>query len=125
MIWTVMQVAAGGAVGASARYLLGVAVFRLAGPGFPLGVLAANILGCFAMGFLVSVFALRGLTHLNPLVMTGLLGGFTTFSSFSLEAVTLYERGELGAAAFYVGVSVGVGILALLAGLWLGRSLAP
>ena len=65
--------------------------------------------------------AQKGLTHLNPFVMTGVLGGFTTFSAFSLETVTLMERGQIGQAGFYVLASVGLSILGLMLGLWLAR----
>lgn len=120
----ILQVALGGALGASARYLTGIATIRLLGRGFPWGTLTVNILGSFLMGILVVA-----LLHLNgnrfaPLLMTGLLGGFTTFSAFSLDAVTIFERGETGLAALYVGASVLLSIAALFAGLTLARSLA-
>ena len=123
MTVNLISVALGGALGAVLRYLVAVAAFRLTGPGFPLGVLSVNILGSFLMGLFVVLAAERSLTHLSPLVMTGFLGGFTTFSAFSLEAVTLFERGATGQAALYVGLSVGVSIAALVAGLSLGRGL--
>ncbi len=123
MFLTVLQVALGGALGASARFLAGVAVLRLVGPGFPLAVMGVNILGSFLMGVFVVWAAQRGLTHWGPFVMTGLLGGFTTFSAFSLEAVTLWERGAIGQAAAYVGLSVVLSIGSLVMGLWLARSI--
>jgi CrcB protein len=73
------------------------------------------------MGAFVVFAAQRDLMPLGPFVMTGLLGGFTTFSAFSLEAVTLMERGAMGAAALYIGLSVGLSVLGLMAGLWLMR----
>ena len=85
-------------------------------------MLSVNILGSFLMGVFVVAAAHRGLTHLSPLVMTGILGGFTTFSAFSLEAVTLYERGALGQAALYVALSVMLSIGGLLLGLWAARA---
>ncbi len=88
---------------------------------FPVQILTVNIAGSFLMGVFVVVAANRGLTHLSPLLMTGLLGGFTTFSAFSLEAVTLYERGDVGQAALYVTLSVGLSIAGLMAGLWVAR----
>lgn len=119
-----LQVALGGAIGASARYAVGVGIVRLVGlGGFPLGVITVNILGSFLMGFFVVAAAHRGLTHLSPFVMTGVLGGFTTFSAFSLEAVTLYERGDLSAAVLYVVASVVCAIFGLLLGLWLARGI--
>ena len=121
MFNSLIQVAIGGAVGASLRYLLGIWVTRAVGHGFPLGVLSANVVGCFLMGAFVVVAAHKGLTHLSPLVMTGLLGGFTTFSAFSLEAYTLYERGELGLAALYIVLSVGLSLIGLFAGIMVAR----
>ena len=123
MLLTVLQVALGGAIGAVLRYLVGVGVFRLTGPGFPLGVLTANVVGSFLMGVFVVLAAKKGLTHLGPFVMIGLLGGFTTFSAFSLETVTLYERGAVGQAALYVAGSVVLSVGALVAGLWCARAL--
>ena len=124
MIGTLASVALGGALGASLRYLFGVGVFRLLGPQtFPVAILSVNILGSFLMGVFVVLASQRGLTSLSPFVMTGLLGGFTTFSAFSLEAVTLYERGDIGLAAAYVAASVVLSILGLTLGLVLARSL--
>lgn len=124
MLTPVLQVAIGGALGAVLRYAVGVGVLRMFGAGaFPLGVLTVNVVGSFLMGVFVVVAAQRGLTHLQPLVLTGILGGFTTFSAFSLEAVSLWERGDVGQAAVYVGLSVALSILALVAGLWLARGL--
>ncbi|RVT82561.1 fluoride efflux transporter CrcB [Rhodobacteraceae bacterium CCMM004] len=116
MVTTFLQVALGGAAGAMARYGLGLAFGRWTGPGIPLAVLTCNVVGSFAMGLFVVLAAQKGLTHLSPLIMTGLLGGFTTFSAFSLETVTLIERGQAAEAALYVGLSVVLSI----GGLWLG-----
>lgn len=123
MMKTLILVAGGGALGASLRYLWGVALYRLTGgpTDFPLAIMGANILGSFLMGIFVALAAQRGLTHLSPFVMTGLLGGFTTFSAFSLEAVTLIERGATGQAALYMGLSVALSVLGLMAGLWMMR----
>ena len=114
--------ALGGALGAALRFLFGLGVLRLAGSmAFPLPILGVNIIGSFLMGVFVVAAAHRGLTPLSPFVMTGLLGGFTTFSAFSLEAVTLIERGQIGAATAYITLSVVGSILALMLGLWLAR----
>ncbi|WP_370400333.1 fluoride efflux transporter CrcB [Sulfitobacter sp. JB4-11] len=122
MISTVLLVALGGAIGAACRFLMGVGVLRLMGPqDFPLAILTVNIIGSFLMGVFVVAAAQKGLTHLSPFVMTGILGGFTTFSAFSLEAVTLMERGQISAAGLYVALSVGLSIMGLVAGLWLAR----
>lgn len=122
MFSTMLLVALGGAIGAALRFLSGIAVLRLTGQAeFPLAILSVNVVGSFLMGVFVVVAAHKGLTHLSPFVMTGLLGGFTTFSAFSLETVTLMERGDMGSAALYVGLSVGLSIAGLMAGLWLAR----
>ena len=117
-----LQVAIGGALGASLRYLTGLAAIRLLGPGFPWGTLTVNVLGSAAMGAFIVLAANRGLTHLSPLVMTGLLGGFTTFSAFSLDVVSMLERDALGPATLYVTASVVGGLLALLLGMVAARS---
>ncbi|WP_417412846.1 fluoride efflux transporter CrcB [Hoeflea sp.] len=115
----------GGGFGAVSRHLSGMAVMRAAGPGFPWGTMVVNIIGSFIMGCLIAWLARRssGDADLRLLLATGFLGGFTTFSAFSLDAVTLYERGALTAAAAYVIASVTVSILALFGGLWLARQL--
>ncbi|MCA1776004.1 MAG: fluoride efflux transporter CrcB [Loktanella sp.] len=120
MFTTLIQVALGGAIGASGRYLLGMALFRPTAA-FPVGVLSANVIGCFLMGAVVVLLGQKGLTHLNPFLLTGVLGGFTTFSAFSLEAMTLYERGALGLAALYVALSVILSLAALAAGIHIAR----
>lgn len=123
MLGNLISVALGGAVGASLRYLTGIGMVRLLGHSpFPVAIILVNVLGSFLMGVFVVAAAHRGLTHLSPLVMTGLLGGFTTFSAFSLEAVTLYERGDAGQAALYVLLSVVLSIAGLVAGLWIART---
>ena len=122
MMKTLILVAFGGALGAALRFLWGHAVFRLTGPAdLPLAIMGANILGSFLMGAFVVLAAEKSLTHLSPFVMTGLLGGFTTFSAFSLETVTLMERGDIGLATLYVALSVGLSVAGLMAGLWLTR----
>ncbi|MFY0681723.1 MAG: fluoride efflux transporter CrcB [Thalassovita sp.] len=121
MIFTSLQVALGGALGAALRYLSGVAMFKLLGPGFPMGVLFVNVLGSGIMGAVVVYLGQKGLSHLNPILMTGVLGGFTTFSAFSLEAYTLFERGQTGQAALYVGLSVGLSLAALVIGVHVMR----
>ena len=122
MISTVSLVALGGACGAVLRYLTGLGVLRLVGhQEFPLAIISVNVIGSFLMGVFVVVAAQKGVTHLSPLVMTGFLGGFTTFSAFSLETANLIERGALGQAAVYVLLSVGLSVGGLLLGLWLAR----
>lgn len=118
-------VALGGAVGASLRHLTGLAALRLMGPGFPWGTLVVNVVGSFAMGVFIELLArrLEASTELRLLIATGLLGGFTTFSAFSLDAVVLWERGEAVSAVGYIAASVILAIGALFAGLSLTRSL--
>ena len=121
MMTSLIQVALGGAIGASARYLTNVATFRFFGPGFPWGTVVVNVLGSFLMGVLVVVLAQLSGNRFAPLLMTGVLGGFTTFSAFSLDAVTLWERGEALYAFGYVAGTVSVSIAALIAGLFVAR----
>ena len=123
MLGHFISVGIGGALGAMARFGVGLAVVRAFGQGFPLGIITVNVLGSFLMGVVVVVAGQRGLTWMPPLLMTGFLGGFTTFSAFSLEAYTLYERGEVGQAALYVGLSVALSIGGLVLGVWMTRSL--
>lgn len=123
MVSTLVSVALGGALGASARYLTGVAAVRMMGHGFPWGTLTVNILGSFLMGALVVVLAHLSATRFAPFLMTGLLGGFTTFSAFSLDAVTLFQRGAMAEAAAYVLGSVILSLAALGGGMFLARGI--
>ena len=118
-------VATGGAIGSVFRYLVGVWSMRLEGPNFPWGTLAVNIVGSFLIGLLVELVArrLNASIEMRLFLVTGVLGGFTTFSSFSLDAVSLFERGALGLSAFYILASLVVSIAAVFAGLALGRNL--
>lgn len=122
MLYTLLQVAFGGAIGASLRYLTGEASMRAFGPGFPWATLAVNIIGSLAMGIIVVALAQKGGMRFSPFLMTGVLGGFTTFSAFSLDAITLYERGAVGLAAAYVLASVVLSLLGIVAGLALARA---
>ncbi len=123
MIMALFQVALGGAIGAVLRFGTGLVFLRAATTGIPLPILTVNVIGSFLMGFF-AVFAIhRGVEHLNPFVMTGILGGFTTFSAFSLEAFTLYERGQIAAAAAYVALSVVLSIGALAVGVLAARAI--
>ncbi len=117
----------GGGIGAAGRHGVNIAAARMLGIGFPWGTLIVNILGSFAMGLLAAWFAFRadaGLSqHARLFLTTGILGGFTTFSAFSLDAALLWERGAIVAAASYVIVSVTLSVAGLFAGLALVRSL--
>jgi len=119
----VLLAAAGGALGAASRYLVGIGAGRLMGHGFPWGTLTVNILGSLAMGVLIGAWALRynAPQEVRVFLATGLLGGFTTFSAFSLDFVTLFERKEYGTALTYLMGSVGLSLLALFIGLYLSR----
>lgn len=120
----ILAVAAGGAVGAVGRYLIAAQALRLLGPNFPWGTLTVNVLGSFAMGVIVELSALR--MSLSPpsraFLVIGLLGGFTTFSAFSLDVSVLLERNEVGRAALYALMSVVLSVGALFAGLAVTRS---
>jgi CrcB protein len=114
----------GGGVGSISRYLVGMGTFRALGPGWPYGTFTANILGGFAMGFLASWLAHRGgadQERWRLLLGVGLMGGFTTFSSFSLETVLMIERRDYGQAAGYIAASVALSIGALFLGLLAAR----
>jgi len=120
-----LAVALGGALGATARYLVVSQVLRLVGGGFPLGTLVVNVLGSFVLGVLVALMTLKwpmGETFRGFLVV-GVLGGFTTFSAFSLDTVLLVERGHLPAAAVYVLATVILSVGGLFAGLTACRQL--
>ncbi len=122
MNYTVVQVALGGAVGASLRYLAGRGAFHLMGPGFPWGTIFVNIFGSFLMGVLVVLMAEKGGTRMAPFLTVGMLGGFTTFSSFSLDFMTIFERGQSGLAFVYAAASVILSLAAIAAGLFAARS---
>ena len=123
MLKMLVFVAVGGALGAMARYLTVFGVGRLLGTGFPYGTLAVNILGSFILGVLVETFALKWHVsqELRAMIVVGMLGAFTTFSSFSLDAILQLERGHLGGAAVYILSSVTFSVLGLFAGLRLMR----
>jgi len=121
---TFLLVALGGAIGAALRFGAGLWIVRLTGGGaFPVAILSVNVVGSFLMGLFVVWSQHRGFSAWNPFVMTGILGGFTTFSAFSLEAVTLLERGQTGLALAYIGASVGLSLGALALGITLAREL--
>ncbi len=115
----------GGSIGAGARYLTGRAALALWGPNFPWGTLIVNILGGLAMGVLVGWLAARasGGEAIRYFVGVGVLGGFTTFSAFSLETVLMLQRNEYWTALLYILASVIFSIAALFAGLQMTRAL--
>ena len=121
MIQTLPIVALGGALGASLRYLVNVAAPRLLGHGFPYATMTVNVVGSFLMGLFVVILAEKSGTRFAPFLMTGVLGGFTTFSAYSLDAITLYERGQIGLAFVYVAGTVIVALAALFLGMTIAR----
>lgn len=122
---TLITVALGGALGATLRYLSVNAALRFFGPGFPWGTLIVNVAGSLIMGVAAALILEKvGAGRIYLFLMTGVLGGFTTFSAFSLDALYLFERGKLVASAAYISGSVALSILALVIGLWAGRALA-
>jgi CrcB protein len=116
----------GGGIGAALRHGSNLAVARMLGTAFPYGTLLINISGSFIMGLVAAYFAFKGdaSQHWRLFLTTGILGGYTTFSAFSLDAALLYERGEVGSAALYVIASVAISIAGLFAGFALMRSFA-
>lgn len=116
----------GGGVGAALRHGINLAAGRALGTAFPYGTLIINVTGSLVMGLIAGYFAIKGDASQNwrLFLTTGILGGYTTFSAFSLDAAVLYERGEAGAAAIYVIASVAVSIAGLFAGLALVRHFA-
>jgi CrcB protein len=120
----ILAVAAGGALGSVARYLVGIGSTRLFGLAFPWGTLIVNIAGSFLIGVFVELFALKlDLPQTARVFLTvGICGGFTTFSTFSLDSYVLMERGDFGLAAAYMIGSVVLSIAALFGGLHLIRA---
>jgi CrcB protein len=119
------MLSAGGVLGVNARYWLGAWITERAGPGFPWATFGINVSGALAIGALTVVLE-RWLPHPNArlLLVTGFLGGYTTFSTFALETVTLWGRGQRGMALAYVSGSVGAGLAAAVVGIALARPLA-
>lgn len=124
-MYQILLVALGGAVGSVCRYLVGLGALRLMGPAFPWGTLTVNVAGSFAIGILAELIIARfgASVELRLLLITGFLGGFTTFSAFALDAITLFERGASLAATSYLLVSIVASIAAAIAGIGLMRSL--
>ncbi len=119
---------AGGGVGAALRYAIGGLVQARAGGAFPWGTLAVNWIGCLLIGLLWGMFEARGLHPGSPLrifLFAGVLGGFTTFSSFGIETLTLVGQGHASGAFGYVAASLVGGLALVAAGLALARGLTP
>ena len=118
-MWMFLAVGAGGALGAMARYAVAAQALHFMGPHFPWGTLIVNVVGSLLIGVLAEALALRfSITpEMRVFLVTGFLGGFTTFSAFSLDVVNMAERGDMLNAAVYVMASVTLSIGALLLGL--------
>ncbi|ESQ14971.1 MAG: camphor resistance protein CrcB [Thiohalocapsa sp. PB-PSB1] len=121
----ILAIAGGGAVGAVTRFLVSTGVYRLLGREFPWGTLAVNVLGSFVMGLLFMLLLERSLmaAELRAAILVGFLGSFTTFSTFSLETLTLVEQGEALRALLNVGISVLLCLVACWAGIIAARAL--
>lgn len=119
-----LLVAAGGAIGASLRHLSGIAALRLFGAGFPLGTLFVNVFGSLLMGLFIAWMVKKtGVSNeMRLFVATGILGGFTTFSAFSLDVANMIERGAMSSAFIYIAASVVISLAAVFIGLWFGRT---
>jgi len=115
----------GGGLGAAARHGVNRAALAVLGPAFPWGTLIVNIVGSLAMGLLIGSLAAApagASQNLRLFLATGLLGGFTTFSAFSLDTLTLWERGQAAPALLYVGASVTISLAAIAAGFFVSRA---
>lgn len=127
-MYALLLVIAGGGIGAGLRHGVNLGAARLLGVEFPWGTLAVNVIGSFLIGVLAAWFAFRGDSYatqsLRLFLTTGILGGFTTFSAFSLDFALLFERGDTMLAAVYVIASVALSLAAIFAGLWVVRSFA-
>ena len=123
MISTIVMVGVGGALGAMARFGVNHGSAQLFGHGFPWATIIVNILGSFFMGIMIAKFSTMDQVSndMKSLIITGFLGAFTTFSTFSLDFVTMWERGEMIQAFGYMLISVIASITALMFALWLMR----
>lgn len=120
----ILAIGAGGALGAVLRYLLNGQIMAAWGGAFPLGILAVNVLGCFAMGLAAGGLAANASAEMRAFLTTGVLGGFTTFSAFALDAQDLTQSGQGGAAVLYVAASVVLSLAGVFAGSALARGIA-
>ncbi|HSH13965.1 MAG TPA: fluoride efflux transporter CrcB [Desulfurivibrionaceae bacterium] len=118
----ILAVMTGGAMGSVSRYLLFMATQRVAGGTFPIGTLTANLLGSFSIGLLWCLFEGSRLTNEWRLfIFTGFLGGFTTFSTFTIETTQLFKAGEWRSALVYLGISNTLGLLLVFTGYYVAR----
>ncbi|HJL16670.1 MAG TPA: fluoride efflux transporter CrcB [Sandaracinaceae bacterium LLY-WYZ-13_1] len=124
-MWKLVLIALGGAVGTSFRYGVGLGMTHWLGRSFPFGTLAANVLGSFLLGVVMEAAGDREIAGVQAKLVlgTGVMGGFTTYSSFNLETIRLAEQGAWGRAGLYLGATVVVCVLAGVGGVALARSL--
>jgi CrcB protein len=124
-MYTYLAIAFGGALGALSRYWLTVSIERFNGTGFPLGTFMVNLLGSFLIGLLYIILAekLSVAVQWRPVIITGFLGAMTTFSTFSLDALLLFQQGHYNTALFYVLSSVMICIFAAYVGMQIARIL--
>lgn len=122
----IFAVAAGGAIGSVARYLINDGAVKIFGGGFPYGTMIVNVLGCFIIGILAESMALRwnGGPELRAFAIIGILGGFTTFSAFSLDTILLLQRGANTTALLYIALSVLLSLGATMAGIIIVRGIS-
>lgn len=120
----ILSIAAGGALGAVLRYLLNGHIMAAWTGAFPLGILAVNVVGCFAMGLFAGGLAANATPELRAFLTTGVLGGFTTFSAFAHDAHHLTDIGQSGLALIYVAATVVLALAGVFAGAALARGLA-
>jgi len=122
-----MLVALGGAAGSIARYLMTLGAHRLLGVSFPIGTLAVNVVGCFVVGLLTTAVLPPNLPQypLRLLLVTGFLGGFTTFSALGIETFAFFEKHQAGYAILNIAANLGLGVGAVFGGWALGRVLNP
>lgn len=119
----ILAVAAGGACGAVLRHFVAGQITHWFGSGFPWGILTANVIGSFLMGVLIESMALAWspAQEIRAFLVVGCLGAFTTFSTFAMDTVLLYDRGQIFGTALYIGSSVGIAVMALVGGMHLMR----
>ena len=121
-----LAIAIGGAFGSIARHYLSTGIYNVTGAAFPYGILSVNVMGGLIVGIVVELGALKlnYSPEVRAFLTTGILGGFTTFSAFSLDTALLIERGDWLGAAVYIVASVAFSVGALFTGLWLVRAVA-
>jgi CrcB protein len=122
----IFAIGLGGALGAISRHFMTRWIANILGSSFPYGTMSVNVIGSFLMGMLITLLADRFSMsqELRGFVVVGLLGGFTTFSAFSMETALLIERNTWGLAALYITGSVLLSVVGLFIGIWAGRTLA-